>query len=62
MNALRKARVPISSEWIVHASFDVEGGQRATQSLLSRRSFRLRSLRLMIRWRLGPFTLAAKPD
>ena len=36
VNALRKARVPISSDWIVQSSFDVEGGRRATHSLLSR--------------------------
>jgi LacI family transcriptional regulator len=36
VNALRKAHVPISSDWIVQASFDMEGGRRATEKLLSR--------------------------
>ncbi|MFL6446621.1 MAG: LacI family DNA-binding transcriptional regulator [Bryobacteraceae bacterium] len=36
VSALRKAHVPISSDWIVRASFDMEGGRHATETLLSR--------------------------
>jgi LacI family transcriptional regulator len=39
VNALRKAHVPISSNWIVQTSFDMEGGRRATERLLSRALF-----------------------
>lgn len=36
VNTLRKAQVPIGSDWIVQASFDMEDGRRATGKLLSR--------------------------
>ena len=36
VSALRKAHVPISPDWIIQASFEMEGGRHATNKLLSR--------------------------
>lgn len=36
VKAMRKAELPVKPDWIVQASFDIEGGRCATEKLLSR--------------------------